>query len=464
MMPIRSLGKKTATYVASAALVSLLIIVASTLYVGLPATTSPSTASSTTPSALSLGSSSSSTSTSVSGPQSLLVVQLTDPPQVPEGTRSLNLTYTALALVVGEPSGNGKVNPTTVNLTPTGGSATLNLLRLQNISQTIASTNLPNGSIIYSVTFTVSSITINLNGTVTPVTLATGGNTFSVTISQPTSLKGENVALLELNPIIVGTPSGYQLIPSSVGVIKHSEGQGEEQVGWQHQLTPNDTGELQHARGNLTANMVSLSVSGNTTSVTVQVRNTGSAAVELNAIGLHGNFTTTGSECSTNMFTTTFTHGSSTHTQTQPGPGNEHRMCQLPELMNEVVFIPVAPTTSTTSKSTTVTSTTAAACTTGKMELVNGGGGDQGNERGFALQAGQCVNFAFSGTITFGESANVLIPSTLAGQTYDVHVIASFGANLQLTCTLPLGANSCKVDTRPGFFDFGPPGFIHYGH
>jgi hypothetical protein len=417
-MSVRSVGKKTAGYVVSAAILSALIIVASTLYLGLPVLTSTS--------AVPTGS-----TYSIAGPQSLLVVQLTDPPQVPLGTRSLNLTDSSIALVVGEPSGSGKVNPTTVTVTPASGTATLNLLRLQNVSQTIATTNLPNGSTIYSVTFTVSSISINVNGTVSPVTLATGGNAFSVTIAQPTSLQGENVALLQLNPIVVGTPSGYQLIPSAVGVIKHFEGQGQEQVGFQHTLSHNDTGELQNAKGNLTANLLTLSVSGNTTSVTVQVKNAGSAAVTLNAIGLQGNFTTTGSVCPVSK-----------------GQGFEHHGCEMPERMNEVVFVPVVPTASSTATSTT--------CASGQMNLISGDGENQGHDRGYVLQAGQCVNFAFTGKITFGESGNVLVPSAANGQTYEVHVIGSEGANLQLTCTLPLGATSCKVD-KHGWFDFVIP-------
>lgn len=426
-MSIRSVGKKTVGYVASAVILSALIIIASTLYLGLPVLTSTSAIPTS--------------STSIAGPQSLLVVQLTDPPQVPLGTKSLNLTDSSIVLVVGEPSGNGKVNPTSVTVTPTSGSATLNLLRLQNVSQTIASANLLNGSIIYSVTFTVSSISIDVNGTVSPVTLATGGNTFSVTIAQPTSLQGENVALLQLNPIVVGTPSGYQLIPSAVGVIKHSEGQGQEQIGFQHTLSRNDTGQLQNARGNLTANLLTLSVTGNITSVTVQVKNTGGAAVTLNAIGLQGNFTTTDSGCSTST--------------TARGQGADHRRCEMPEHMNEVVFVPVVPTASTTTSSQSTSSTaTSAACTSGQMSLVNGGGGNQDHDRGFVLQAGQCVNFAFSGEITFGESGNVLTPSTANGETYEVHVIGSEGANLQLACTLPLGATSCRVD-KQNWFNFG---------
>jgi len=291
---------------------------------------------------------------------------------------------------------------------------------------------------------------------VSSASLATGGNSFSVTISQPSALLGENVALLQLNPIVVGTPTGYQLIPSSVGVIKHSQGQGEEQLGWQHQLTPSDNGELQNARGNLTATLTALSVSGNTTSVTVQVRNTGGAAVELNAIGLHGNFTTAANQCSTTMVFGAPGHKSQGHGGNNK-QDNNHGMCELPGHMNEVVFVPVSPTTSsTTSKSTststtTTTSTASAACSSGQLKLVNGVGGTEGTNKGFTLQAGQCVSFTFTGVITFGESANVILPSTAAGQTYDVNVIASNGANIDLACTLPLSATSCKAVPFWGF-------------
>ncbi len=447
-----SVGKKTVTYAATAALVSALIIVASTLYLGFPTIPQPQ-------------SSGSSSTSGLAGPQSLLIVQLTDPPQVPSGTKSLNLSYSSLSLLVGEPSSGGKLTTTTVNVAPTGGSAALNLLKLQNVSVTIASANLPNGSIIYSVTFTVSSLMINVNGTALPVTLATGGSTFTVTIAQPSALQGTNVALLQLNPIVVGTPTGYQLIPSAVGVMRHSQGQGEEQVGSQHQLTKQDDGELENARGNVTANLLALSTSGNSTTVTVQVKNSGNATVMLNAIGLHGNFTTSGTGCSgktstttsasTTSSTSTTSHGSSTHSETRSETHtnesqNSHRQCELPEHMNEVVFVPVSAAASTTTSTTTTTTgtTTSAACTSAQMKLVNGDSGNEGNDRGFALSAGQCINLTFTGTITFGESGNALVPSTTAGQSYDVHIIASSGANLQLSCVLPLGAASCKVETQ----------------
>ena len=64
-----------------------------------------------------------------------------------------------------------------LSLSPSGGSATVDLLRLQNVSQTIASTSLPTGTTIYSIGFTVQSVSIDVNGTIYPVTLPPGGAT-----------------------------------------------------------------------------------------------------------------------------------------------------------------------------------------------------------------------------------------------------------------------------------------------
>jgi hypothetical protein len=349
------------------------------------------------------------------GGSSLLVIQLTDPPHVPTGTSSLNMTYTSLALLVGEPAGNGIVNPHTISVTPSGGSATLDLLKLQNVSQTIASASIPDGSVIYSVTFSVSSIKIDVNGTVSSVSLA-GGSTFAVTLANDPSLHGTNLALLRLNPTVLNTSTGYQLIPSSVGVLRQSHGEGQDKVGSQHSLTSDDEHDLEAAQGSVSANLVSLSVSGNMTSVTFQVNNTGSTPVSLNAIGLHGNFTK------------------------QHGRASDHQ--------EEVVFFPVVPassSTTTVSTSTASTSTGAKSCAALQLGLANAHSEGDSNE-GLLLNPGECVDLSFHGAIASGDSGSALIPSTGSGQVYEVHVIASDGANLQIDCTLPLGAASCVGD------------------
>src|SRR5712692_366801 len=268
-----SVGKKTAQYSAAAALVALAIIASSFLYLGLPNLTQ----------------------SGYQGPQSVLAIQLTDPPHVPAQTTSLNLTYSSLSLLVGEPTGTpDQFTTKTVTLTPSGGSATLDLLKLQNVSKTVATASLPTGSVVYSVSFTVTSIKIDVGKTISTVTLASGGSTFTVTMGKPTALTGDYVALVQLNPVVVNTPTGYQLIPSSVGILRHSHGESEDKVGSEQQLSSDDQDELDHAKGSVTSSVLHLSVAGDVTTLTVRITNTGDAPTSINVIGLAGNFSSTG--------------------------------------------------------------------------------------------------------------------------------------------------------------------------
>lgn len=420
-----SVRKQALKYTAAALAVAAIIIVSSTVYLG-----------------------SQVNSGFGSGAPSKLVIQLTDPPVVPRGTSSLNLTYSSVALLVGEPATGGMQTTKTVVV---GTSGTLNLMKLQNISQTIALTSLPNGTAVYSFAFTVSSISVDINGTKSPVTLATGGDTLTVTLAKPSTIEGTDIALLQLNPVVVSTPGGYQMIPSAVGIVR-SEGQGEqnqEQIGSQQSLTSGDAHQLEQAQGNVTATLTELSVSGNDTTVTVQVRNSGNSSVVLNAIGIHGNFTVSGVACNSagsesGTHTQTQSGDAETNTQTEGGDrttttattsttSSARGECEM-EHVNEVVFVP-------TSASVTGTS-----CVPVDMGLVNGASAEGGNQsHGLTLAKGQCVTLTFSGQMSFGESRAVLVPSTSAGQVYGVHVIASEGANLYLSCQLPVTSSSCSV-------------------
>ncbi len=412
-----SLRKKTIQYAAAAVFVSIAIIAAS-FVIGIPAPSFLTTSSS-----------------AQAGQSATLAIRLTDPPQVPGGTTSLNLTYSSLSLLVGEPTGTpGQLDTKSVAVNASGGSATLDLLKLQNVSQTIATASLPSGSTLYSVTFTVTGINIDVNGTVSAVSLATGGSDFTVTIAQPRAFGTGDFALLQLNPVVVSTSTGYQLIPSSIGVMRHGEGV-DEHVGDRHQMSNEDNHDLEHARGNVTASLVALSVSGNVTTVTVELSNVGNVSVRLNAIGLHGNFTALGSFCGNSDSGNGYTpmrEGDSVNTTNSMG---SH--CEPPFHMDQVVFIPVSPSSSSTSTTTT------AGCTAGQMRLVNGE--MDVDHLGLTLNAGQCVRLTFVGEISFGMSHFDLVPSTSSGQTYILHAIASNGANEAFSCVLPLGANSCTA-------------------
>ena len=408
--------------------------------------------STTTPansSQLATGSATTATSSQASaqsGSNSLLVVQLTDPPSVPAGTVWLNITYSSLGLLVGEPTGSGgQLTPQTLTVTPQGGSATLDLLGLQNVTQTIASANVPDGSALYSVTFTVSSISIDVDGTISPVSLAVDGNTFTVTMANVPTLHGTNLALLQLNPVVVNSPDGYTLVPSSVGVLRQSEGQGESNIGWKHNLSNDDFNSLMYAKGSLSANLLSLTTSGSTTTLTIQVANTGSATVNLLAIGLMGPLaasggcqsgTSTTSSTSTSTTSTTSTTSETSTGWNQPWANNQGGnwqkfACFMAGHWNLLAFVPVLPTSGS---STTTTSTSTSSCGSGQLSLLSRSFG--GRFGGLSLTPGECVDLTYTGTITFGGTGITIVPTTTAGSVYHVSVMATNGANLGLMCTI----------------------------
>jgi len=424
-----SVRGKTILYAAAALIVSGAIIAASLLSLGvqLPGVTTSSSAE--------------------SGQPSVLAIRLTDPPQVPPLTTSLNLTYSSLSLLVGESTGSGgQLTTTTATVAPSGGSATVDLLKMQNVSQTIALASLPNDSILYSVTFNVTGIQIDVNNTLSSVALATGGSSFTVTIAQPSPCHTGDFALLQLNPVVVNTPSGYQLIPSAVGVMGREVNLGEDILWSWHPLSKGDNNHLNSAHGNVSTSLVALSVAGNVTTLTVLVNNSASFPIDLNAIALHGNFTVTGDICATPGWYQPGM-GNQYSQGNQNSQGNQHSQggqngppryfCMVPVHMDEVVFVPVSPSSATT------ISTSSSQCSSESMALVNEfGPSDHGR---MTLAAGQCVELTFVGELSFGNAPFVLIPSTAAGQVYVLSVIASNGANQLVSCVLPLGPGSCRA-------------------
>jgi trimeric autotransporter adhesin len=543
-----SFGKRTATYAAAAAVLAVAIIGIATLYPGTVAQSSTSStggtnqstslspsqnqgqmqtvrtmstssaAASSQQTSISQKTSSSSSSSAAtssqqtssstqSGLQALLLVQLTDPPVVPTGTTSLNLTYSAIDLITTEQGQNNLVTTNDVTITPQGGSATVDLLRLQNVSQTIATADIPLNSTIYSVSFTVTGISIEVNGNSSTVALATNSTTFQVTLGKPALVGGTTATLLEMSPVIVNTPTGYQMIPSAVAIVKGSSQitHQDETVGSKQQVTQQDHSGLNSAKGQVSATLVGLSSTGTVTTLTVQVNNTGGAPIQLVAIGIHGNFTvqstasctsTSSTSSSTTSSSTTSTNSTSTSSSSSSnstshgegsggqqngsgqqnggngqngnghqngagnctGNGHGHGNSQAG---NELVFMPVAPASTTTSSSsssinsttsssssssTSSSSTTATVgpCTAVNMTLPSGDNGQDGHG-GLTLSPGQCVTLTFTGVISFSQSQITVVPNTAPGQTYALHIIASRSAETMMSCVLPLTKTSCTL-------------------
>jgi len=375
------------------------------------------------------------------------------------GTTSLNLTYSSIGLLVGEPAKNSELTTSTVSITPTGGFSTVDLLKLQNISQTIASAALPAGSVIYSASFTVTAISIEINGTSNPVTLATGGSSFLVTLTSGTVLSGTNAVLLDLTPTVVETPAGYQMIPTSVGIMRPQSEicAGSQKPGWTCPVTGNDQKNFTHAQGQITVSLVALAVSGNETTFSVQVLNSGNVSIRVDQIGLQGNLTVQSNGCST-MSSSSMMNGDRGSRDTGGrGHGNNfgNPGCWFPGQwgQNQLLFTPVSPTTtsSTTASSTSSTTTSSEACSTGQLALSNELDLYR-NQAALSLSPGQCITLTFTGTLVFGHTNLVLVPSTAAGQVYFVGVAASNNAQTIMHCTLPPTSTSCTpISTKEGW-------------
>ncbi len=328
-----------------------------------------------------------------------LLVQLTDPPNVPVGTQWLNLTYSNLELYVVKEG-------TSTGWTATGSSGTVNLQSLINISKTIGIIQIPNGSSVDQIRFDIASVQINVNGTVYSVD--TPNSALIVPITGGNKLESLSSTLLQLSPTVTetvataGTAPTFLLVPSATAVIREGSqvSQDQAKVGAETQLTSNDRAELEGARGNVSVVSTTLSVSGNKTSFSITIKNSGNVSVALEAVSLHGGFnvSSTSTSCQTSQSTSTTMGSEDSSTDSNPCASSEV------EYPNELVFLANASSTS--------------------LVPVNGSDTIQ-SSNALILQHGQSVTLSFSGTIiiTQGDTGNLqtitLFP--ILGNTYSVN-------------------------------------------
>jgi len=356
-----------------------------------------------------------------SGTQSQLIVELTDPPNVPLGTTSLNLTYSLMDLLVTGPDGATKA----VTIIPGRDAMTVDLLKLDNVSKTLALSTVPRGSTVTLVTFVVSKIAIEINGTNFPVTLATGGNELQLSLSNASAIQNNRtVLLLELDPTVISTSGNYELVSSSAGIIKpESEvGPQEASVGQLQQLSYYDQGELRLTHGKISAVLSSLVVNGNVTKMNIEVTNTGSIPERLILFGIHGDFEWTACPSAGQESSRYFTN------VCNGGP-------------NEVLLIPGEPHVA--SNATIVSD-----CAPRHMSLVNPPDIQNDLNNPIVMNPGQCLAFSFSGTIHLGSHA--IVPSTGEGQEFTVRVFASNGVEVKFGCVLQdrdFSSPKCTVES-----------------
>ena len=225
------------------------------------------------------------------------VVLLTDPPDVPPGTTQLNLTYSAISLLVSFPNG-------TSNWIPVQASGTVDLLSLVNVTQTLGSVSIPTNSTVSKIQFTISSVSAVVNGRAFSVT--TLSNQLIVSIANAGKTKSLSGVLLDLRPSLVqiqatnstgGAVAYYILVPSATAVVKTNVTGDQFKVGSRFKLGDDDWDELNHAQRTLSQNVTvtsaTLSVNGNMTQFSITLRNGGNTNATLFGLTLNGQFNST---------------------------------------------------------------------------------------------------------------------------------------------------------------------------
>jgi DNA-binding transcriptional ArsR family regulator len=206
---------------------------------------------------------------------------LTDPPSVPSGTQSLNITYSSLqAHYVGAENVSGWVSGT--------GSGALDLMSLINTSEVIGSGVVPANTTIDMVRFSITSAHITINSTVYNVTVPNGQLAAKVTGKTITN----SSILIDLSPVVASiftqNSTVFVLVPSVKAVMIGNAIIGAH-VGERHVLTNAEHGVLNKTVDEINITSASLVVTNNsTTTLMVSVKNNGNKTIDLRNVVLSG--------------------------------------------------------------------------------------------------------------------------------------------------------------------------------
>ncbi len=230
-------------------------------------------------------------------PEATFAVLLTDPPTVPAGTTQLNLTYTDVSIHVTYPNGSDA-------WIPVGGSGTENLFSLINVTKTIASTTLPINSTVDKVQFTIANVTAVVNAQTYNVTSLS--DTFVVKVLNGQVNQTLSGVLIDFNPTLVQIQASdandttvyyYVLVPSANAMIVNDITHAHVKVGTIIEIGENNRVRLMTVKEdfskNLTIVSAALTVNGNSTGLSVTLKNEGNVTFRVFGLTLHGEFNTT---------------------------------------------------------------------------------------------------------------------------------------------------------------------------
>lgn len=208
----------------------------------------------------------------------LLNILLTDPPHVPSGTQSLNITYSGIQLHVINRSVNDWIS---INAT---GSA--DLMSLVNVSKLIASAQIPTNAIINAATFNITGATITIDNQTYQVYLQ--DPKISTSVYDNLAFNGSSSLLLDLSPTVIpwsvnGT-SVFEMLPSVSAAMMGRHEMPAIRAGPQNEplmLNRAAIYSINMSRGNINITSVSKALSGNTTTISITVKDDSSKNVTI---------------------------------------------------------------------------------------------------------------------------------------------------------------------------------------
>lgn len=210
-------------------------------------------------------------------------ISLMDPPNVPDGTQSLNITYDSL--MVHTVSGN------TSGWVSLSGSGTLNLLSLTNISIVLGGLRVSNSTGIDMIRFNVSSSSIAIKNTVYPVVLP--NSQITAMVKGKNTINGTMNIIADLSPTIItvftANSTVFIMVPSIKAVMVGDKNLKGARNGALHHLDHDEHDALESTNLNMVLSNAVASISGNNTYLSVKVTDNSNQSIILKNLLVFGN-------------------------------------------------------------------------------------------------------------------------------------------------------------------------------
>ena len=199
-----------------------------------------------------------------------LTVQLTDPPQVPNGTGQLLVNYSGVQAHVKLANGSSE-------WISSSASGRVNLLSLINASTIIGSMQIPPYSMVNGIRLNVTDAEIEVNGTDYPVALPT--NRISAIVHGEQEVNGSSSVLVDFTPTVITIDTNssqiYLLVPSVKAVFVGNVAMHALNVpAGSSPLTEQEISSLGQTSPNVSITSHNITVSRNGTTVSVSINNT----------------------------------------------------------------------------------------------------------------------------------------------------------------------------------------------